>query len=598
MRHLWRAIEFLAWAAFFAFAALLLALRFWILPDIERYRDDIVAAASRSIGAPVKIGAIEAGWLGLRPQVNLIDVRIHDAQGREALVLPLVENVVAWRSLLVGGLRLHSLVIDRPRLSVRRDAAGALHVAGVRLADTGGDHRATDWILDQNEIAVRNAEIEWLDEKRGAPPLALSGLDLRLRNAGDRHSIGLSARPPAALGSGLELRAELSGRSASDLAAWDGRAYLELGYIDLAGWRAWVDYPVDVRRGQGALRLWTTLLNGELAQVTADVELTGVAAQLGKDLPELELAAVSGRIQATSRDGGYELAGRRLALATERGPAMEPTDFRVEWKPEGKVPEHGALTAKLLELEPLAQLADALPFPAELRKLAGELAPRGRLLDARLEWSGKLADAGKITARARFADLAVNPRGNVPGFAGLSGSIDASETKGSLQLVSRKAEVNLPRVFAEPRLPLDALEGRIEWERRGESSFSLRLASLAFANEDLEGKASGSYAYGGEGPGAIDLSVNFSRLSSERLARYLPLPEIMGKAVHDYLAGAILGGQSSDARLRLKGDLHDFPFLDPAKGEFQVTARVEKGVLEYVGGWPRIYASSRARCSA
>src|SRR5260221_7185106 len=223
MRHLWRAIEFLAWAAFFAFAALLLALRFWILPDIERYRDDIVAAASRTIGAPVKIGAIEAGWLGLRPQVNLIDVRIHDAQGREALVLPAVENVVAWRSLLVGGLRLHSLAIDRPRLGVRRDAAGVLYVAGIKLADDQSDGSVADWILDQHEIVVRDADIEWLDEKRGAPPLALSGLELRLRNTGDQHSIGLSARPPAALGTGLELRAELTGRSALDLAAWNGR---------------------------------------------------------------------------------------------------------------------------------------------------------------------------------------------------------------------------------------------------------------------------------------------------------------------------------------------------------------------------------------
>ncbi len=183
----------------------------------------------------------------------------------------------------------------------------------------------------------------------------------------------------------------------------------------------------------------------------------------------------------------------------------------------------------------------------------------------------------------------MNPHGNVPGFAGLSGSIEASETKGSVQLASRKAEVNLPQVFAEPRLPLDALAGRIEWQRSGERSFNLRLPSLAFANEDLEGKASGSYAYAGEGPGAIDLSVNFSRVSGERLARYLPRPGIMGTAVHDYLAGAILGGQSSDARLQLKGDLRDFPFLDPAKGQFQVTARVEKGVLEYVNGWPRIY---------
>ena len=30
--------------------------------------------------------------------------------------------------------------------------------------------------------------------------------------------------------------------------------YAEMGANDLAGWRAWVDYPIDVRRGAPILR--------------------------------------------------------------------------------------------------------------------------------------------------------------------------------------------------------------------------------------------------------------------------------------------------------------------------------------------------------
>ena len=573
------------------FAALLLALRFWVLPDIERYRPEIVAAATHALGKPVRIGRMEAGWLGLRPQVNLYDVRIQDAEGRDALVLPVIENVLAWRSLLAGGLRLHSVAIEGLRLGVRRDAAGALYVAGIKVSGGGGaDSGAADWVLAQSEIVVRDAEIEWLDEKRGAPPLALSALNFRLRNAGSRHAIGLSARPPAELGSGLELRAELSGRSAADLAEWNGRLYVELGYTELAGWRAWLDYPVAMRRGQGALRLWTTVAGGEPTSATADVQLTGVEAQLGKDLPPLALASLSGRLQAASRKGGYELNGRKLALAMERGPAIEPSDFHVEWTPPSKEgPERGAASAKQIDLAPFAQLAEAMPLPAELRKLLAELAPRGRLLDARFEWTGSLPDPAKLAARTRFAGLSINAREGMPGFAGLAGSIETSEARGSLQLDSHDAELDLPRVFAEPRLPLQSLSGRIDWERKGERAFALKVSSLAFANEDLEGKAGGSYAYTGEGPGIADLSASLSRANGARVARYLPTREIMGAALHDYLARAVLAGESHDARLRLKGDLRDFPFLDPAKGEFKVTARVEKGAYEYVSDWPRVY---------
>src|SRR5205085_12223128 len=133
MKRVWRGVEVLAWTAFFVFAVTLLTLRFWVLPKVAEHREQIAAAAARAIGQPVKIGAIEAGWFGLRPQINLSDVRILDRDGREALVLPSVENVISWSSLLHGEVRLSTLTIDGPRLTVRRDAAGAIYVAGLKL---------------------------------------------------------------------------------------------------------------------------------------------------------------------------------------------------------------------------------------------------------------------------------------------------------------------------------------------------------------------------------------------------------------------------------------------------------------------------------
>src|SRR4029077_19019221 len=106
--RLLRVIEVLAWAAFFAFAVVFLALRYWVLPNVERYRGDIVAAISNSIGLEVRIGALATDWQGLRPRLAISDVRVYDRDGREALVLPSVENVVGWRSIAARELRLHS----------------------------------------------------------------------------------------------------------------------------------------------------------------------------------------------------------------------------------------------------------------------------------------------------------------------------------------------------------------------------------------------------------------------------------------------------------------------------------------------------------
>jgi uncharacterized protein (TIGR02099 family) len=594
MKRIWRVAEVLAWTAFFAFAVLLLAVRFWILPTVEQHRDAIAAAAARVIGQPVKIGAIEAGWLGLRPQINLSNVRIFDAQGREALLLPSVENVISWRSLLHGELRLRALIIDGPRLEVRRDAAGAIYVAGLKLGGRAEERGFTDWVLGQEEIVIRNAEIEWRDEKRGAPPLALAALNLRLRNSGDEHAVGLVARPPAQLGSRLEVRAELAGRSLTDPAAWNGRLYAELGATDLAAWRAWIDYPLDVREARGELRLWATLEGGALTEATADVALVQVLALLGPELPALELSSLRGRLQARALRDGYELSARGLAAVPAEGPPLQPTDFMVRWGGSA-AEQHGSASARLIEFEPLLNLVGTLPLPADARALIAELEPTGRVNDARFEWQGRFASPQRFTARARFSDLGLSPWRSLPGFAGLSGTLEASEKKGRLYLASRKAEIDLPRILPDARIGLDTLNGQVDWEHQDDGALALRLSSISFANADASGNAYGSYTRSGTGPGVIDLVATLTRADGARVGRYLPHGHLMsgksgkgGEKLRQYLIDSIVAGQASDVRLRLRGDLREFPFVDPARGQFEVTARVERGVLNYANGWPRI----------
>jgi len=590
LRNLLRALEIAAWAAFFAFAIVFLTLRYWLLPNVEQYRGDIVAVISRSIGLPVKIGALATDWQGLRPRLSISDVRVYDRDGREALVLPAVENVIAWRSLVVRELRLHSFVIDGPKLAVRRDAKGGIFVAGIRVSGGKGDGKLSDWILSQGRIIIRGAEIEWLDEARKAPPLTLSALNLRLENDGDEHLVGLSARPPRELGPGMEVRASLEGGSVKNPAQWNGRVYAEFGYTNLAGWRPWVDYPLDVRRGEGALRLWATLSGGRITQGTADVALSNVSARLARDLPVLEVSTVRGRVYGRETPRGYDFGVRNLALATPGAPPMSATSFRANWEPasSANLAQRGSVSANLIELAPLARVAEYLPFPADLRKLLADLAPQGNLLDVKFDWAGELPDQATFTAKTRFAGLTMNAWRSIPGFAGLSGSVEATEKKGVLYLASRNSELDLPKVFPEPRMLLDSLNGEVNWERTVDGGLTVRLANLSYANEDLAGTAYGIYAWTGEGPGTVDLTAQLSRAEGKSTAKYLPLSTLMGAGARDWVAAAVLAGQSSDARLRLKGDLRDFPFADPAKGQFQVTARVSGAVLDYANGWPRI----------
>ncbi len=588
----WRVLEGIAWVAFFAFAAIFLALRYWLLPDIGRYRDDVVAVVSSSIGMPVKIDSIEADWLGLRPRVTFRNVRISDREGREVLALPSIANVVGWRSLLVLDLRLHSIEIDGPKLAVRRDRSGFLHVAGVKLEPEtggGGGGAFTAWVFDQREITIRDAEIEWIDEQRGAAPLKLRALQFRLRNSGEQHSFGLTARPPAELGSSVDLRVELTGDSVAQLAAWNGRAYAELGDTDLAGWRSWIDYPLDISAGRGAVRVWAWLRTGQLQRATADVALSGARVRLRADLPVLELSRVTGRLLGRVTEGGYEVGGRDLALAVVDGPTLQPTSFRVSWqRATEQAPESGSASASLIELRPLAKFLEFVPVPAELSRRLAELAPAGNLLEAGFDWSGPLSAVERYSGRARFERLAMSPREAIPGFTGLSGHIEMTQSNGTLYLRAVRAALEFPRVFPEPRITLDSLNGRIDWERKGASGFEVKVSSLAFSNAHATGTAFGAYVYGGSGPGLIDLSAQLTHADGRYTAKYLPLASIMGEGTRAWLARAIVAGEVRSARLRMTGDLRNFPFTDAFAGQFFVSAHVSGGILDYAEGWPRI----------
>ncbi len=74
----WRvAARIVGWTLFIAyllFAGAILALRYWILPKVSEYRSDIEQYAYRALGQRITIGAIDADWQGLRPELLLANV--------------------------------------------------------------------------------------------------------------------------------------------------------------------------------------------------------------------------------------------------------------------------------------------------------------------------------------------------------------------------------------------------------------------------------------------------------------------------------------------------------------------------------------------
>ena len=611
--------------AYFAFAVLFLFLRYAILPNIDYYKGDIEKAASRALGNPVSIARVYASWHGLRPNLFLGDVTLRDQAGRSALSVPSISATVSWWSVF-GSVRFDRLEITRPDLDVRRSKDGALYVAGVLVDNKEqGDGKGADWLLSQHDIIIRDGRVRWTDELRGTPELALEQVNLLLRNRWRSHRLGLQATPPVSLAAPIDVRAHFThpafSTRISDVSMWKGELYADLKNADLAAWRAYLDYPFELSQGKGALRAWLNLDHARLAGFTADASLSDVQARLGKDIPALDLVRVSGRVSAretlsaAAPDGkptfganGHQVELANFALETRDGLSLPPTTLSERYVAATKrQPAQTLITAKALDLQTLAALAEKLPLSVAQRAQLAALAPRGRLQDFSAEWQGDVASASSYRLRGRLLGLGLNAQparlamaktaGSpaqaaapaIPGFDNLSGSIDASEQGGQIEIDAQDLLLQFPSYLLDPALPFEQFQMKARWAFEADNMLQVDLAQLAFNQQGLRANLRGTHRMplDGKNLGQVDLTGTLDNFEINTIGRYLPLqtPEHL----RHWLTGALEGGVARDVSLRLRGELEHFPFKGdtPAQrkqGEFRVAGKIDNGTLNYAPG--------------
>ena len=582
------------------------ALHGWIVPRIGEWRPQLEAAATQALGTPVRVGDIRATATGAIPAIELVDVRLFDREGREALHLPLVQSALSVRSLWRLGFE--QLVIDSPSLDVRRTRDGQWRVAGLDIASANPQDSSAlgDWFFSQTEFVIRRGQIRWQDERLDQPPLELTEVDLVMRNRGRRHQVRLDATPPLAWGERFSLRGDFtqpfSLTQRRHWEQWSGTAYADFERVDLQRLRQ--QFVLDdlsllqVHQGNGALRLWADLKRGQLSALTADTALTDVRLQLGPQLPALELPALGGRVNAQWRPQQWEVGTRDLQLQTAAGAPWPVGNVRLthQLPGRGRAPE-SEFTADRVELAAIHQVAQHLPLPQAWRSELASARPAGQLTQLRLRWQGPLqGDAVPAVwqAQGQIAQLSLAP-GRLafdastelarPGIDGGTLAFDVGPANGRLRLALTQGALTWPGLFDQPRVELARLETEMNWRLDGDQ-LDIRIPQLDFANADAEGNMS-LHWHTGRGtarqprlPGVLDLNAQLSRANGAQVHRYLPRG--ISADARRYVREAIPRGEARDARFRVKGELGRFPFARDSDGEFRISAQLSGVDFDYV----------------
>lgn len=568
-------------------------LHFVIVPRIDTLRPWMQEQATQRLGIGVRIGNIEAVSNGLIPSLALHDVQLVDKEGRVALHLPTVQTAISPRSLAAG--KLEQLYIEGAALDIRRAADHTLWIAGVQLGTMdGAPDAASDWLFSQPEIAIRHGQLRWTDETRNALPLQLSDVDLVLRNRRFSHSMRLDANPPPDCGDRFSVQGLFShpvlNRHPGDVRNWSGQLYLEFGDVDWALLRTYLDLGEHVSQGRGSVRAWAEVQRGQFTGATADVLVKDVRLGQAAGPSAMVVPTASGRLAARSIDGGMEYTSEDLQFVTSDGVRWPGGNARLSlWEAQsGKgakidsLPAHGALVAERLDISALSQLALRFPMDERLRTLLLDYQPVGLVQELQASWKGDVPRAETFTIKGRVSQSGVVAQANgTPGFRGLDLELDLSERGGRAHLAMNKGQLDTGVHLAEAQVPINELSADLQWKKAA-TGWVVNASKVRIANADVQGELEGQWTlpHQGSAMGLADLQGRFNRVELARVQRYLPLS--LSKNLRDYLRDAVRAGTASDVKLKLKGDLRDFPFAQPRQGEFRISANVSNASYAYV----------------
>ncbi len=571
-----------------------LLLRYWVLPGVGQYRDDVTSRVSAATGMSLVAESMEGDWQGLRPVLTFRNVRLASPGNDEAgLALQSLNASLSWWALAFGEIRFHEVILEGPSLTLHRGKDGLIRFNGRPLnqptAEQAGD--VVPWLLKQPHLAVVDARLTWQDDLTEAPALTIDQLDLRIEKSGRRHRIALVARPDAALAKRLDARALLTITRPAERWEIEGNVYVNVEQMRLQEFKQHFPVPDVVRTATGNARAWLELDDkapGKIKSIVADINAVNVSAQWSRETAPLQLATLAGRTEYVSVPGGFQVSSRGLQLRTKDGVTLTPMDFSLLLaEPDGVAPR-GALAGNAIDLKVMSALVNYFPVGRELRDQVAKLAPRGRIQDASLNWTGPASAPVSYQVKARFEGLGLDESSPLPGLQALTGTVNGNERGGQFTLDSPGLQLDMPAVFRAP-LRFDRISGTANWVRLTDSAggqdLSLNLSAIKIENADMEGAVSGTYRAGGKGPGIADLKADFKRINASKLAGYLPniIPE-----TRSWLDRAIPVGNVTSAQVIVRGDLYDFPFKGDQGGEFRVEAAVQDARLRFRDNWPVI----------
>ncbi len=555
--------------------AILISVVRLMLPHIDQQRASIEVWLSDITNRPVSIGEVSASWRGWAPAIDATDLILLAADHKGELArfdyakIEISPFVSLWRQHLVP----RSLLVGGMQIALERDINGQISIAGLPPSRWP----VAEWLLEQRNFTLRDADITFTDALRDAVPRRFSDVTVSISHSSKQQLIAGSLRRHDKRDENyvFELRAKGNVLSSQ----WDGDLFIHIRNAEvgpslaLAGWQ---NNRIDA--GQVNAKIWTRWEAAKLLRAAVDIDVLGLK-RAGLAPSSINAINASG-IAIRHRDG-WSFDFDHLRIQASDAPASEST-ASIRWRKVNEQPSLVAFRAEKLDLADAISLARGSIDESLFVDLA-DLDPHANIdemVGAIVHERGRIS---RYFLEASVDDLSLRESQRTPGIDGLDFKIRTNSNGGIVDPTrTNDVIVQSERWLVKP-VEVQKILGKIIWENLP-TGLNIGTEALQIHAESVDVSARGKINFDDEKSPHLELVTQINAGELPHFHSLIP-KDLLRPRGEKWLRTAFLAGRFKPSSLIVHGSLDQFPF-DKHNGSFKGRFEVADVDLKYSAKFP------------
>ena len=548
------------------------------LSNVSHYKAELEQHIRQSTGLPLHIGKLATHIRGFSPGIVLRELSLDLPASQQPplalrevrisinlLQLALTQNPIASSKISLVGLE----------TEIVRTTDNRILIKGVPSSDA-----TPDWLLQGNHYEILQSRIGWQDQKLQQPRIEFEQFNLVLKNhfLDGSHELHCMSRLPPQYGDQLRLSAKMTGNPFHP-DSLEGDVYLEASNLQgpaLADGK--LPFQLHLDSGSGDLKIWSQWQQGQPYHIDGYVQAQQIRI-LNTHAKTLKLDTLDGNLSWSRQDNGqWRLNGYNIGVFANHQ-RWQDAEFALGQNSQGD----WTAFIKQFDLNAVAYLSPWFIDNQSSEANWSQLRLNGNLHDFSIFAS---QDWQHYAVQGDFVQLGTSDQPWFPGFQGLSGHVNGTESQGQIELNSQDSQINASHFFRDV-LHIPRLTGQLNWWQDAQQ-WRLRSQALHLDSADFNTVTDFELLFpkNTESP-TLRLLSHFDHFADiSHIKHYLPA-KVMDSGALAWLDDAFVAGRINQGEMVIAGKLDQFPFTN-GQGIFDTLLTIEAGEIQFNEDWPHL----------